>query len=118
MEELVFEPIISVEEIEKNFDGIDFFEALKGSLEEAQAYSQGQPAGDTFSRKLALPNDDVSEIRISLNLTQKAFAEILGVSRRTVEAWESGRSTPTPTAKKLIHLIKLDPSVAQELSTF
>ena len=26
---------------------------------------------------------------------QKAFAEVLGVSTRTVEAWETGRSTPS-----------------------
>ncbi len=34
--------------------------------------------------------------RSALNMTQKAFADVLGVSRPTVEAWESGKSTPRP----------------------
>ncbi len=38
-------------------------------------------------------------------MTQKAFANVLGVSKRTVEAWEAGRNTPSPTAKNLIYLI-------------
>lgn len=48
-------------------------------------------------------------------MTQRAFAEVLGVSCRTVEAWESGKSTPTPTARKLIYLIQQDNSLVQKL---
>ena len=33
----------------------------------------------------------------------------------TVEAWESGKSTPTPTAKKLMYLIQEDHSLIQKL---
>ena len=40
---------------------------------------------------------------------------VLGVSPRTVEAWESGKSTPSPTAKKLMYLISLDHSLVQKL---
>ena len=48
-------------------------------------------------------------------MTQKAFASVLGVSPRTVEAWEAGRTEPTPTAKKLIYLIEQDNSLVQKL---
>lgn len=34
---------------------------------------------------------EVRDIRISVNLTQIAFAAVLGVSKKTVEAWECGR---------------------------
>ena len=44
-------------------------------------------------------------------MTQKAFADVLGVSKRTVEAWETGRSTPSPTAKNLIYLISQKPDL-------
>ena len=51
----------------------------------------------------------------SLDMTQKAFANVLGVSKRTVEAWETGRSTPSPTAKNLINLIAQKPELVPML---
>ena len=48
-------------------------------------------------------------------MTQKSFAAVLGVSCRTVEAWESGKSNPTPTAKKLMFLIQEDHTLIQKL---
>ena len=53
----------------------------------------------------------------ALNLTQKSFASILGVSSRTVEAWEAGKSNPSPTARNLIYLISQDHSLIQKLLT-
>lgn len=80
------------------------------------AHKKGKAAAETFARKRSLPTINVVEIRASLSMTQKSFAEILGVSCRTVEAWESGKSTPTPTAKKLMYLIQEDHSLVQKLS--
>ena len=40
---------------------------------------------------------------------------MLGVSPHTVESWEAGRTTPTPTAKKLLYLIREDHRLAQRL---
>ena len=37
----------------------------------------------------------ISVIRNDLNITQEAFGEILGVSQRTVAAWESGGRNPS-----------------------
>lgn len=48
-------------------------------------------------------------------MTQKAFAGILGVSVRTVESWETGKSTPSPTARNLIYLISQDHSLVDKL---
>ncbi len=48
-------------------------------------------------------------------MTQKMFASVLGVSCRTVEAWECGKSNPTPTAKKLIYLISENHSLTEKL---
>lgn len=116
MSELRFESSLSMEEIENNFKNVDFFSGIMDGLQEALAYTKGKAAADTFARKRSLPTVNVVEIRASLNMTQKAFAEILGVSCRTVEAWESGKSTPTPTAKKLMFLIQGDHSLVQKLS--
>lgn len=115
MREPRFKSSLSNEEIENNFKDVDFFEGIMDGLEEALAYSKGKAAAETFARKRALPNVNVAEIRASLDMTQKAFAELLGVSCRTVEAWESGKSTPTPTAKKLMFLIQGDHSLIYKL---
>lgn len=115
MSELRLETSCSMEEIERNFKNVDVFSGIMDGLQEALAYKRGSAAAGTFARKRSLPVVDAAEIRSSLNMTQKAFAEVLGVSRRTVEAWESGKSTPTPTAKKLMYLIREDHSLIQKL---
>ena len=114
--DITFESSLSIDEIERNFEGMDFFGGIMSGLNEALAYEKGKAKADTFARKRALPTVDVHRVRTELNMTQKAFARILGVSTRTVEAWECGRSTPAPTAKKLIHLIDRDHSIADRLS--
>lgn len=115
MADLKFESTLSIEEIEKNFKDIDFFAGIMDGLQEALAYEKGKAAADTFARKRSLPSVNVAEVRSALSMTQRAFAELLGVSCRTVEAWEAGKSTPTPTAKKLMFLIQEDHTLIQKL---
>lgn len=115
MSELQFKSSLTMDEIEENFKDVDFFSGIMDGLQEALAYTKGKAAADTFARKRSLPTVNVVEIRTALAMTQKAFAEVLGVSCRTVEAWESGKSTPTPTAKKLMYLIQEDHSLVQKL---
>ena len=116
MNELVFKSNLTMEEIEKNFSEMDFFSGLMDGLEEALAYSKGKASVETFIRKRSLPTINVVEIRESLCMTQKSFASVLGVSCRTVEAWESGKSNPTPTAKKLMSLIPEDHTLIEKLT--
>ncbi|MBP3521832.1 MAG: helix-turn-helix domain-containing protein [Oscillospiraceae bacterium] len=115
MEDPVFNSSLTQEEISKNFEGVDFFTGLMEGLQEAVSYTKGNPSKETTVRKLSLPEVNVVEIRKSLDMTQRAFASILGVSCRTVESWEIGRSTPTPTAKKLLFLIQEDHSLVEKL---
>ncbi len=115
MSDIRFKSSLSIEEIEENFKEVDFFSGIMEGLNEALAYEKGKASAETFTRKQALPAVDVLEVRTSLSMTQKAFANVLGVSCRTVEAWECGKSTPTPTAKKLIYLIQQDHSLVDRL---
>lgn len=116
MSEIRFKSSLTNEEIEKNFEGIEFFSGIIEGLNEALAYEKGKASAETYARKSSLPQVNVQEIRTSLSMTQKTFANILGVSCRTVEAWECGKSTPTPTAKKLIYLIQQDHSLIDKLN--
>lgn len=101
MKDIIFVSEKPYNEIEKEFENVDFFSGLMDGLQEALSYEQGKARAETFVRKRNLPDVDVAAERKKLNMSQSAFAKVLGVSPRTVEAWESGRSTPSPTAKKL-----------------
>ena len=116
MSEIKFKSSLTVEEIDNNFKNTDYFSGIMDGLKEALAYEKGKASAQTFARKQALPAINVSETRKSLSMTQKSFANALGVSPRTVEAWECGKSTPTPTAKKLIYLISQDHSLINKLN--
>lgn len=115
MSEIKFKSSLTVEEIDNNFKNIDCFEGIMEGLKEALAYEKGKASAETFTRKQSLPDINVFETRKSLSMTQKSFANALGVSKRTVEAWECGKSTPTPTAKKLIFLLSQDHSLINKL---
>ena len=117
MAELKFTSSLTNEEIEKNFSDIDFFSGIMSGLEEALAYEKGSAKAENIARKLSLPDVDVAEERRKLDMTQKAFASILGVSKRTVEAWETGKSNPSPTARNLIYLISQDHSLVKKLQS-
>ena len=113
MSEIRFKSSLSIEQIEENFKDIDIFSGIMEGLNEALAYEKGKASAETYARKQSLPNVNVLEVRTSLDMTQKMFAHVLGVSCRTVEAWESGKTTPT--AKKLIYLIQQDHSLVNKL---
>lgn len=61
---------------------------------------------------------DVSEItaaRAKIGLSQEKFARVLGVSRRTLEGWESGRRKPTGAAQSLLKVAAKRPDVLREI---
>ena len=111
MSDNIFKPKYSMDEIEKNFKDVDFFNGIKEGLEEALAYEKGKASAETIARKRSRPDVDVKAERESLDMTQKAFANVLGVPKRTVEAWETGQSTPSPTAKNLIYPVSQKPDL-------
>ena len=48
---------------------------------------------------------------MSLDFSQALFAMSLGVSLKTVEAWESGKNVPSGPALRMIEMLKDDPDV-------
>ena len=66
-----------------------------------------------------ITNVNVSSIvaaRNTLGLSQSRFAELLGVSKRTLQEWEQGRRTPNGAAKTLLRVVERHPEVLRELS--
>lgn len=85
------------------------FDGIMRGLQDVKAHKEGKLKLKSHSIKIApIPryrSKTVRAIRNKLNLTQYAFASIFGVSKKTVEAWESGQNCPNGTAQRLLWLI-------------
>lgn len=57
----------------------------------------------------------VTEARASMGMSQLDFAELLGVSPRTLQEWEQGRREPTGAAKTLLLVAVKHPEVLRSL---
>ena len=66
-------------------------------------------AHDTFCITLTpakkFTAEDVKNIRVRNHLTQSLLAKFLCVSKKTVEAWESGRNQPNGPSRRLLELL-------------
>ncbi|MDR1205451.1 MAG: helix-turn-helix domain-containing protein [Peptococcaceae bacterium] len=85
------------------------------SMQELVDYSDGKmklrtsrmnvyPVRDTITP------DEIKDTRKSLGMTQGTFAVVIGVSKKTVESWETGRYTPDGAARRLITILQTDHS--------
>jgi len=57
----------------------------------------------------------VVEARQKTGLSQSRFAELLGISVRTLQDWEQGRRKPSRAAMSLIQIAKQRPDVLREV---
>lgn len=62
------------------------------------------------------PRSPIVRARLKSGLTQAQFANLLGVSKRTLEQWEQGRREPSGAAKTLIRVAELFPEVLREIA--
>lgn len=54
--------------------------------------------------------EEVRAIRDSLKASQGVFAKLLGISIKTLQAWEQGHNLPSPMARRLLDTIERDPA--------
>lgn len=57
----------------------------------------------------------LASARQKIGLSQSEFAEMLGVSRRTLQEWEQGRRKPSGAAKSLITIAIKKPELLKEI---
>ncbi|MBQ9604969.1 MAG: transcriptional regulator [Firmicutes bacterium] len=97
---------------------MNVYESITKGLQEAIEYTEGKPTGRTVVLTNAeLPTfsaEEIKEIRHSTHLTQSNFAFVLGVSPRTVEAWEIGVNSPAGSARRILSFIKQDPDFLEK----
>ncbi len=86
-------------------------EILEG-LNEIKSFKQGHVSLKTT--ELSEPSEP-QVIRSKLNLSQSAFAGLLGVSMRTLQDWEQGRRNPQGPAIALLRIAEQHPEVFADL---
>lgn len=89
------------------------FAKLKTGLEDAIAYHRGERQLTVRDVELRPPPPmdarAVVAVRSRLRVSQAAFARILNVSPRTVQAWETNARRPSDAALKLLAVAKEHP---------
>ena len=90
------------------------FDDIKLGLEQAIEYEKGNLKAKkttlTVSPLETFSSQEIKEIRNSTGLTQILFAKYMGVSVKTVEAWEAGRNHPDGAACRLLTITKRNPN--------
>jgi putative transcriptional regulator len=56
-----------------------------------------------------------AQARASIGMSQQEFAELLGVSARTLQDWEQGRREPTGAARMLLKVAVKHPRVLRDM---
>lgn len=59
---------------------------------------------------------DVAETRTKTGLSQARFAQLLGVSVRTLQDWEQGRRAPSGAARTLLAVAAKNPQALLEVA--
>lgn len=57
--------------------------------------------------------EEIKKIRNDLGMTQAFFAGFMGVSQKTVEAWEAGRNMPDGPARRILSMVQADPMLPE-----
>ena len=87
------------------------FDDLKQGLEEAIAYEKGTGKAKKKTYMFKPINEytgkQIREVRMKTGMSQSVFASYMGVSKKTVEAWEGGRTHPTGPVFRLLDILSL-----------
>lgn len=98
---------------------MSLFDELTQGLAEAIDYDKEDISNvrlkNVYIEKVPTFNkSEVKRIRTNIGMTQKNFALIVGVSSKTVEAWESGKNIPSGSASRVLEIIAKDPVILEK----
>ena len=89
-------------------------DAKRNIGEELLRAVQEMKAGKT-GRVHRIPVSAITEARTRSGLSQARFAQVLGVSTRTLQEWEQGRRQPSGAARALLTIPAPRPEVLREM---
>jgi putative transcriptional regulator len=91
----------------------DIGQEILAGLQEIKAHKVGALH---LKQRTLHPPAPAQEIRAKLNLSQIAFAGLMGVSLRTLQDWEQGRRNPVGSARMLLRIAQQFPEVFLQLA--
>jgi putative transcriptional regulator len=95
----------------------EYFDSIMRGLEEMRAHVNGKIKLRSRRVEVTPPKDysaeDIKLIRVSLEMPQRLFAGVIGVSPKTVEAWESGINKPSGAATRMLMVMEKDPEAVR-----
>jgi putative transcriptional regulator len=84
------------------------FDQLIESTKQAVSISKGEIKASRVH--VFFGKDDIKTLREQkLHLSQNKFAEMLGISKRTLQEWEQGRRKPSGPANSLLKIASIYP---------
>jgi putative transcriptional regulator len=97
---------------------MDGYSSIIKGLGEAVEYEKGNLQGVkrhvvTVRPLTVYQADKIKKIRTRLELSQTAFASVIGVSKKAVEAWEAGKNIPQGPAQRMLELLDKRPVIAK-----
>lgn len=57
---------------------------------------------------------EVQKIRKTTGMSQKLFASYMGVSEKTVEAWEAGTNRPSGAASRILSMMEMNENLIKD----
>ena len=101
---------------------MNLFDDIKTGLGQAIDFEKGNLKAKTTTVSLpvkpieSFKPEEIRSIRLETGMTQNLFAKYMGVSVKTVEAWEAGRNHPEGAACRLLSMPRNDPTFSQRSS--
>ena len=99
---------------------ISFSEKLINTARQAETHSAGQKKlRVNVIEIMPIPSYEplqIKKIRARLGLTQSMFGGIIGVSTKTVEAWEVGFRRPSSSAMRVLAELDTNPSYFKKIA--
>ena len=93
------------------------------SLNELYDAAQGKETGIVVHKRTIKDVDvftpqQIKQVRLDSKMTQKTFAACIGVSAKSIEAWEGGRAHPDGAARRMLGLMRDHPNFAEEMGIY
>ena len=97
----------------------DVYSSIMSGLTEAVKDANGK--GKKLDRRIVtiIPvkqyhSKEIQEIRKMTGMSQKLFASYMGVSDKTVEAWEAGINHPSGAASRLLNMMEMNHQLTEQ----
>lgn len=89
-------------------------QGLQEAVEDAQGKRQLKRSTVEIEPLKEYTAPKIKAIRTNIGYSQKLFADYLGVSTKTVEAWEAGKNKPSGIACRILSMLETDPDVTNQ----